>query len=293
MRLLHLQTIIAATDLTATSDAPLRSAVALAAAAGAALHVAHVAPADTGIIAYHGRRAEFLHELAAATKRADVPDTHTPHVLTGESAAAIASLAERIGADVIVTGRRRADAAVAMHRPLGGTAYAIITRSSVPCLAITERLDMPLRRVLVAIDKSEASHGALLVGLAWASALRKPRGGPPVLTALHVHDETDGAAERAQQAVDQELEAVRAEAGDWAAVTVSGVTVPGAQPVGTIAEVADRTGADLIVLGTRGLRLGDAEVLGSVSAAVLGRVSAPVLLVPPAIWRNQVDPTAD
>ena len=289
MRLLQLRTVVVAHDLTATSDAALETAQMLGANAGASLHLAYVAPPTTGMMAKGGRRSEFVEEIAAAADRAKVRTSYTPHVLEGAPAEAIASLADRISADVIITGRRMPRNGVPMDRPVGGTAYAIITRSRVPCLVVTAPLTLPLHRIVVAIDCSEASRGALLAGLSWSSALRgREDGGAPILTALHVHDHDDGSADRAgrKRTVDHELDLLRRNAGDWAGVVVSGITRPGDDPVQAISDLASELHVDLVVLGTRGIGTAADGTLGSVSAAVLGRVRAPVLLVPPAVWRN-------
>ena len=290
MRLLQLRTVVVAHDLTSTSDAALATAELLAANAGASLHLAYVAPPDTGMMAKGGRRAELIEEMAAAAKRAKFSGSYTPHVLEGAAPEAIASLADRVHADVIITGRRSARAGVPMDRPVGGTAYAIITRSIVPCLVVATPLTLPLQRVIVAIDCSEASRGALLAGLSWSSALR-PRGadsGAPILTALHVHDHDDESEDRARRkrTVDHELDVLRRNAGDWAGVEVGGITRPGTDAVEAIASLASELDVDLVVLGTRGIGAAADGTLGSVSAAVLGHVRAPVLLVPPAVWRN-------
>ena len=286
MRLLQLNTVLVADDLAATSESALRTAAALRDGGGASLHVAHVAPADTGIVAKTGIRAEFKQAMADAAARARIGDDYTPHVLAGAVAEAIATLADRISADVIITGRRTR-AALPMDRPLGGTAFAIITRSLVPCLAVTEPLTVPVKRVLVAIDYSAASRGALVVGLSWASALRDRAGDAPLLTALHVHaDDGSGDRGRWKRNVDHELDILRRTGGDWAGVKVSGITLPAGDTVGAIAEHARAMGAGLVVLGTRGANQQAQNGLGSVSAAAIGRVSAPVLLVPPAVWRD-------
>lgn len=289
MRLLQLRTVVVAHDLTSTSDAAFQTAEALAVSAGAALHLAYVAPPSTGMMAQGGRRAEYVQEMATAATRAKVSASYTPHVLEGSAPEAIAVLADRVHADVIITGRRSARAGVPMDRPVGGTAYAIITRSRVPCLVVSSTLTLPLRRIMVAIDCSEASRGALLIGLSWSSALRE-RGASsaPMLTALHVHDDDGGSEARARQkrTVDHELDLLRRNAGEWAGVDVSGITRPGNDPVEAIAQLAADLRVDIIVLGTRGIGAATDGSLGSVSAAVVGRVSTPVLLVPPAVWRD-------
>lgn len=289
MRLLQLGTVVVAHDLTAASDAALETAQMLVANAGGALHVAYVAPPSTAMMAKAGRRAEFVEEIEAAASRAKVRTSYTPHVLEGDPAEAIASLADRISADVIVTGRRTPRNGVPMDRPVGGTAYAIITRSRVPCLVVATPLNLPLHRVVVAIDCSEASRGALLAGLSWSSALRaRTDGAAPILTALHVHDhdkESDGSAGR-KRTVDHELDLLRRNAGDWAGVDVSGITKPGSDAVQAISDLASELHVDLVVLGTRGIGAAADGTLGSVSAAVVGKVRTPVLLVPPAVWRN-------
>ena len=285
MRLLQLNTILVADDLTATSEPALQSAAALRDGAGAALHVAHVAPPGTQMAAKGGIRAEFVASIESSIERAGVRGDYTPHVLTGSNEVAIAELADRISANVIVTGRR-GRSALPMDRPLGGTAFAIITRAAVPCLAVTERLRLPLKRVLVAINSSQASRGALITALTWTSALRARDADPPTLTAVHVHAD-DGTTEagRWKREVQHELDILRRAAGDWTGVEVSGTTLASDDPVKTIAAHAAASRADLVVVGTRA-GVGWDPKLGSVPTGILAQVNAAVLLVPPAVWRD-------
>jgi len=285
MRLLQLRTVVVAHDLTPTSGAALHTAQMLAASAGAALHIAHVAPPNTAIIATAGKNAEFVEGIRGAAAGLAVP--YTPHVLEGKAPEAVASLADRISADVIIVGRRMPRAGVPMERPVGGTAYAVLTQSRVPCLMVTAPLTLPLRRMVVAVDRSEASRGALLVGLSWSSALRDAAGEiRPLLTALHVHDDDRESEERAHwtRIVDHEIELLRRNAGAWAGVEVTGITQPGRDPAKIIARFAADPPANMLVLGTRGPGAAAEETLGSVSAAVLSSARVPVLLVPPAVW---------
>lgn len=285
MRLLQLNTILVADDLTATSEPALESAAALRDGAGAALHVAHVAPPGTQMAAQGGIRAEFIASIKSSVERAGIRGDYTPHVLTGSNAEAIADLADKLSADVIVTGRR-ARSALPMDRPLGGTAFAIITRAGVACLAVTEPLKLPLKRVLVAINSSEASRGALITALTWTSALRDRNADLPTLTAIHVHAANASAdAERWKREVQHELDILRRAAGDWAGVEVSGTTLSSDNPVKTIAAHAASSRADLVVVGTRA-GAGRDPKLGSVPTGILAQVNTAVLLVPPAVWRD-------
>jgi nucleotide-binding universal stress UspA family protein len=155
-------------------------------------------------------------------------------------------------------------------------------------LIAAQPLRLPLERVLVPIDLSETARGALLVGLSWASALRA---GPAddrgtTLTVLHV-DTVDEDASNATTptSVGRELEILRQDAGDWAGVTVQGLSKRSSDATQAIADYAADQRADLVVLGTRGLGLDDVARLGSVSASVTTRLQLPILLVPPAVWR--------
>jgi nucleotide-binding universal stress UspA family protein len=159
---------------------------------------------------------------------------------------------------------------------------------------VTRGFRLPLRRVLVPVDLSDTSRGALVVALSWSSALRgdretsksPERTRPTKLTAMYVDDpaRVATATPSAEEALTEELDRVRKKAGTWAGVAIAGVAIARADVPGAIADRARDDDADLIVLGTRGLGLDGVGRLGSVSAEVTRRVDAPVLLVPPAIW---------
>jgi nucleotide-binding universal stress UspA family protein len=291
MRLLTLHTVLAATDLTETSDPALGTAGRLAAAAGATLHVTHVATPSAEIIARPGRRSEYIRDVYTAMRRAGLATGEQQvHVVTGDPPAAISSLADRIGANVIVMGRHREGTQLLPGRPVGSAAYALITHSVIPCLVIRQPLALPLQRTLVAIDRSESAPGAMLVALSWTSALRSrlSGAGEPTLTALHVNTAAGALGDdpRTSEAMDHELDALRRSAGGWAGVTVQGVTLAGEDAVKTIAHYAMDCHAELVVLGTRGLSGESNSELGSISAAVTRQLDVPVLLVPPAVWRD-------
>ncbi len=291
MRPLALASVLVATDLDRSSDVALDSAHRLARAAGATLHVVHVA--DAAGEARHPLRDPDAQaaSLVAVVRRAGIdPAAATLHTATGDPAEQIRAIAEVVHADVIVAGPHRRKEGGARDARLGGTATAIVLGASAPCLIAVEPLRLPLGHVVVPVDLSSTARGALVVGLSWASALRAPGAGaePTTLTALHVARVAGAGGPVADEAssLDRELDALRREAGRWAGVRIEGATLPGEGAVArTIAGAALGARADLVVVGTRGLGLDAAARLGSVSASLVGLSPSALLLVPPAVWR--------
>ena len=286
MRLLTLRTVLVATDLTTTSHLALEAGRKLAAASGASLHVAHVAPPGDQPAPDDVASAGHAHGLRAAISHGDAPASDERfHMLTGEPAVAIASLASSIGADLIILGRHRDSTP---GERVGSTAYAVIAHASAPCLVIKRPLALPLWRVLVATDFSETARGALVVALAWASALRArgPAAVEPELIALHVGATGAVASADEQEIMDYELELVRESAGRWAGVRLDGTIRPGDDPAKAIVEAATSQAPELLVMGTRALRVPGDTKLGSISDAVVRHLDVPVLLVPPTVWRT-------
>lgn len=284
MRLLRLRTVLVATDLEVLSDAALDSAARLAETTGATLHVIHViAEAADGLVRT-GKSPERERDVRSALDRAGVTGDPRIHVVAGDPRTTVGPLADALGADVIVMGRHLEETPGIRHA-VGSTATAVIRNTLVPCLVVARPLALPFERVLIAIDASEASRGALVVAISWASALRqRAKGASPTLTALHVDDGT-AAASSDQATVDRELEALRRISGDWAGVTLTGVTVSDADAVTAIARYATQLEPDLVVLGTRALGRPTHQAFGSVASTLTGQLTAPVLLVPPAVWK--------
>jgi nucleotide-binding universal stress UspA family protein len=292
MRLLKLDTLLIATDLARTSDAAIETGRRLASAAGATLHVIHVAATDRArddAMPGNDSSASDLVKQSLA-ERGVKPRDAVIHIAHGDPAPEIRALANRISADVIILGTRDQHDRDEDDRPLGGTAYAVVVTAGAPCLVVRDALRLPLERVLVPFDVSDSGRGALLVGLSWASALRARAAADDLphthLTALHVlsDDDADRQAET-KNAIGKEITAVARDAGRWAGVSMQAMTTATEDTVGSIVAAATGDSTDLLVLGTRGRDLPRADRLGSLSAAVVGRVSIPVLLVPPAVWR--------
>jgi nucleotide-binding universal stress UspA family protein len=296
MKLLLLKVVLAAIDYDDASVTVLEAARALANAGGAQLHVVHVDPPRAATDAPAGTDSNTSIDTAGALlRRADVDlDRARIHVIAGEPAHVIRTLADRIRADVIVLGPHRGGDDDDQRR-LGSTALAIATASWAPCLIVARGIRLPLERVLVPVDLSDSARGAMMVALSWSSALRGGTGAPdrptataPVrLTALYIDRAEQGTQQSdpsTPQALRAALDRVRRDAGTWAGVDIEGLTLASGSVADAIANRAREERADLIVLGTRGLGLDAVGRLGSVSDAVIRRVDTPILLVPPAVW---------
>ena len=290
MQLLRLNTVLAAVDDDDASVMILRGAHELATAANARLHIAHVASSVPSDATAHRHSGEHERTIQSILERAGLDGNEASlHLPTGDPAHVIRSLADLLRADVIVLGHHRSHK---RGRPeIGSTALRVVTNSWAPCLLLSRPIRLPLERVLAPIDLSDASRGALVIALSWASALRGAGatvGAAPVdvvsLTALYVDSSGMGEGAAQNQSLDDAVTRLRADAGKWASVAISGETRSGSEVPRTIAEYAAEHHCDLVVLGTRGVGLDDVGRLGSVSLEVGRRIDIPMLLVPPAMW---------
>jgi nucleotide-binding universal stress UspA family protein len=269
MKLLTLRSILAATDLEPTSLAALRAAARLADLAEAELHLLHVTESQ------QPHSLDRLTEHFRQSIDSGPADPTTVSTVVGAAAATIVERARSLNADVVVFGRHRGGLA---HRPLGSTAATVVRAAHCPCLAVSTDLRLPLERVLVATDLSDAAESALAVALSWASALRPPRG-TAQLTALHVAD--DGAHANAAAVLREQVERTRAATAGIARVELDYEVEGGGAAAQHILQKAAASRADLLVMGTRG-PAGSRSKLGSVSEAVTRAAPCPLLLVPPA-----------
>jgi nucleotide-binding universal stress UspA family protein len=288
MRLIELRTILVATDLTETSVGAIVTASRLADAVGAALHIVHVAPNESELSAAAGRRAEYERAMENAVDPAGGTQPQR-HLMFGEPHRAISSLVGKISADVVVLGRRAATRTQTSDRPVGTTAYACVTHTLVPILVVVEPLSIPIHKALVAIDASQAARGSLLIAVSWTSALQeRPTGAE--LTVLHVDTGADltGVAARMRRSAAQDADVLQRNAGAWAGVAVQKVTVEDSDPAAAISRHAVNAGTELVILGTRASAEHGSSIWGSVSAAVTRELSIPILLVPPAVWRDHI-----
>lgn len=216
----------------------------------------------------------------AAALRGDGETRIVVEPSTGRAADALDSVARRDEADLLVVGRGRDEG---RHWWEMSTSRSVVRHSSISVVCVPDRrpataIAAPaISRIVAATDLSIRGNAAI----AYAFALA-PSGA--AVTVVHVIDEDDagGAEEQRSRAAIEEV--VRATNPRQVPVAIE--IVSGHDVAHLLAAAAERVGADLICLGSRG-RSGVARALfGSVSQEVLLRTDRPVLLVqerPPAM----------
>jgi nucleotide-binding universal stress UspA family protein len=289
-------------SLSATTDAALTRALALANWYEADLHVVHTgASARAGGTDRTDVRGQLSARVARLAQAAGAGRVNiVPAVLSGRPVAAIADYSRTVDADLVVVGKeaRRSQGfwlpgsfATAVAKAVSATTMAIpqVPRQRAP-------VDAPFRNIVAAIDFSEASLGALSEAL----ALAQQSGGR--LTLLHVLNGfpyesvywgTHAVRLRRgfSAGIDRINHALRTlippDAMNWADINVATVT---GQPGGAIVRAASDRRADLLVLGVpRRPRL--EEVLaGTTVHGVVRRAATPVLLVPGPSTASLFDP---
>ena len=276
VQLLQLRSILLATDLNPGSEPAERTAVKLAAAAGARLSVIHAVPKDTD---------DDDMEAALARVRgigAPVVRAHA-RVVRGQSVDVVLREQIAVGADTVVLGPRRHDAP--NPGPLGSVAYAIVRRAHVPTLIVPCELDLPLTHVMVAVDLSIGGRMALGAAVTWATALRHPTRSEhhTTLTALYVDlaDDPHRLCEEDRAQLAHQVGEMTRQAADWSHVTTRFECATGKKAAETILERQAAEDTDLLVVGTRGAPPAPNGSIGSVSDTVTRWATRPVLLVPP------------
>jgi nucleotide-binding universal stress UspA family protein len=246
-------------------------------------------PDGTGLIArLMDRRQRAAHEIVEAVMgrlhRIGVPATGV--VQNGlDTVDAILRAVQDRQADLVVVGSRGLGLVSGLM--LGSTARTLAVLSPVPVLVVRDRRSAP-RRVLIAVDGSVASRAALLL----FARLPLPR--EVTVELLHVlpaHDwsqvapETDDEILALRESFERD-EAARARillersaAALPSTATISTCLERGAVP-DTILARAAAIGADLIVVGSRGLSGPRRPLWGSTAERVMVQGTASILIAP-------------
>jgi nucleotide-binding universal stress UspA family protein len=296
-----IDSILAATDLSPTCDPVLRAAGVIARMMGAKLHVIHAfdlppspyLDAREGETTFPGRIASARTALQAQVERT-VPAGVTVAEQRVEIYAAHRAIAEYAAAlhvGLVVIGPHTHEGREV--ELLGSTADRLMRTLQVPCLIVRGDFVLPLRRVLVPVDLSEAARPALETALRWAGALGRSRhlpSGKAEVSVVHVvprlADVPDAPFDHATVApgVNRQVEEAFRAAGAPTHVVVHEEVIWGEQPADEIVRLAQREWVDMVVLATHGHGAVARALVGSTASAVARRAPCPVLLVPPRLW---------
>lgn len=223
------------------------------------------------------RRLQELRELGACP-------TVTPHVQPGRPAPEILRLADEVDADLIVVGEQ--GPARGINALLGSTAERVLFESRIPVLVARKLGDSPPRSLLVAIDTSEASARVL----EWTAALLERYDASAVLMnvvdRLLLADEISGIPE-AETLRQLEAEATIAMR-EWLQQQIDAASLPAGRvrtlvaigdPSYEIISQAQRGGADLVLVGSRGGDISPTPLIGRIVNKVVRSAPCSVLVV--------------
>ncbi len=293
-----IQTILVGTDLEPESAALIGTALSLARAAGAKLHVAFAFNAPLGYVSEFGSgidpsilageeqrcRKELAEQVAAAGISAG--ELHGQTVLSGAPHRVLPELAREIGAGLLVVGATRPGGFL---RRLGSTADRVLRRATCPVLVVRGDLRVPPCKALAPVDLSPLAAESFRTGL---GLLQQVCGGQGLdVKALFVLStlQRQVAPQFTPEQVDRFSSEELGRFVDQHAGTLAGSVQRKVLAGGTREEILGEVksfGPDVVVLGTHGLGGFDRLVIGSVAADIIREAPCSVLVVPPDEMRD-------
>jgi nucleotide-binding universal stress UspA family protein len=218
------------------------------------------------------------------TKARRVADRTASRVLTGRRAVGRVALGDPQDvivasavdwkADLVVLGTRNLGWIEAFFR--GGVSLGVVRSAPCPVLVCKGR-PRDVRTVTVALDGSPHARQAL----DWLSRLPLAPTTRIGLVGVIDPDHDRSIADDRREQLEAELSQTAGMIGSRG-VSVETILTTGV-PAARIVEEAERHGADLLVVGARGIGAVTRLILGSTSEAVLRRARCPVLVVPAAV----------
>lgn len=223
---------------------------------------------------------QVLHEMKAEL------EPHCRHLRliadSGDAAESIILTAEEAHADLVIVGQRGMTATPSFL--LGGVSQKVATYAPCSVLVVKEPM-AKLERILVAVDGSDAAHKAV------EFLARCPFKGPVQVMAVTVWPSprsetwgipmaTPGRSELKQMVEDKGQELLRKITGECARESYRITTeLLHGDPAFAILDAAVRHQAQMIVIGSRGMKAIKRFLLGSVSEKVLVHAACSVLIV--------------
>jgi len=198
-------------------------------------------------------------------------------VAEGIASQEILAHAEQKGADLIIISKRGTSKIKKLL--IGSTASRIIRRSTLPVLVVCRRpRATPLKQILAPVD----FHSLSLIELKYALFLA--RAFSAELSVTHISEIFNYPLPviQRQQLVEKANERIQALASE-AGYPVSRIIHETGEPAGEIIKLAQRGGADLIVMATHQRKGIERLFLGSITEKVLLYADTPMLILPPAL----------
>jgi nucleotide-binding universal stress UspA family protein len=291
----NLKTIVIGTTLTAESDWIVRTGIAIARATGATPWLVHAYnlqafPSELGAFdnAWIEEQGKLLRQ------RLDQQANETgivalPGFVPAQASLvldaphnAIEELARKVDADLIVMGA--SEGGSFQRAVLGSTADRVIRKAPCPVLVVRSGTVFPPSRVLIPVDLSPVSAGALRFGAAF---VQEAWGGKLidveslfVLNPLEVEGSLQFTPDQIERFAGEELNRfVRQSTGT---VQASRQVLVGYPREEILREIEDRR-SDLVILGTHGRSGFERMMIGSIASQVLQRARCNVMVVPPGV----------
>lgn len=203
----------------------------------------------------------------------------------GDAARALSDVSAERDAELIVVGARGERAG--LDRALGTTAQRVVRESTIPVLVIARPGEHPISQVLVPVDDDETARASFRSAASLSDRFNAR------VTILHVATSGIPRQMAAQEGIasgDQRPGAASGDGGNirWMELArASGIASERVSieessgvPAAEITSAAERSGADIIVMGRRSARNLRRAVLGSVTATMLSNPPCNVLVVP-------------
>lgn len=277
-----MSSILVATDLTERTQAAVSRAAQLTRANGGEWTLLQVVPEGTNsqetnriISAAQDRLQEYGDKVS---EQAGVQPQCW--VMSGQPSATIIKGAEMLGATLVVLGAHGKSGIKEFF--LGTTVQRIIRATSVPVLRVGEDVQGPYQRVLAAYDLGPVSIGAIHEAnrlgmldldnfdIAYAAELMPIGGMAEVVPDAQV---IDSLVAEAKSKVEHSLSKANFK------VPQERIHVLDGDPNQVLNNVLDKTGSDLLVVGTHGRTGVMRLVMGSVASALLAGLKVDVLVV--------------
>lgn len=282
-----LKEILVASDLSPRADVALSRGLALARVDAARVRIVHAVDDDqppAGILSAkqtaQALLAQQLEDLAEDLETP--PDTL---IRIGDPADAILDAADGRGPDLVVMGAHRRRALQDVF--VGTTIERVMRRSPFPVLMAQIPPDRPYRKVLVAVDMSEASGRAaeiaLRLGFLDDADITFLHAFLPLARGMMIYAGVE------REAIEREGEDERKRKRNDLSGFLSGLHMDGARyralleegPASdVILQLVEREAPDLLVIGARGESSLKRVLLGSVAQEVLRSIGIDTLVVP-------------